>query len=234
MNRKFVLSALLSVGLVVEGTNKCFATEVGKTSEQEAAASEDNNGFSGFFVGGGVGFDFCSVELRGDDVSHKFSPKPFGAVLVAGFGQTLENRVYIGGELDFGVKNPAEDSKSEEEAKLTVKIRTLSIGGSLRLGYYFDNAPTLLYGLIGLENHGASSECFEANKKTRLSNSESESFTPFRIGMGCSYKFGDNWSARGDVLYVFKKEKKNKIEEDYEITIGTSKFEIRAMMIYNF
>ncbi|MDR1475107.1 MAG: porin family protein [Holosporales bacterium] len=238
--KKLMLPALLTVGLVAGETNKCFAAEVEEASGQESAASEDNNGFSGFFVGGGAGIDFYSVGVKNEYVSIDFSPKPFGAVLVAGFGQTLENQVYVGGELDIGIKSPSKDEKTVKpkiknvsvELKTSSKARVFSIGGSLKVGYSFDNAPLLAYGLVGFENYGGTLDV-SGPKSAEVSGSGSESFTSFRLGAGCNYKFDDNWSARGDVLYAFKKEKSLNISK-VSTKVEAGKFEIRAMALYNF
>ncbi|MDR1031792.1 MAG: outer membrane beta-barrel protein [Holosporales bacterium] len=235
------LSMLLTAGLVCTHASICQANDV---VDQEGAASGESSAFSGFFAGVGGGTDFCSVEpksVSGIDAKYTFKPKAFGLVLIAGYGQVLENQIYIGGELDISLKYSSKADKTitgkvdnvNVEAKIEIKRLVASFGGLFKLGYCFDSAPILVYGLLGFESWGIGCSVAATLGNKSETASLSGRTTALRLGAGASYKFDENWSVRLDLIYSFKKENELK-NKDAAIKLDCGKFEIRALAAYNF
>ncbi|MDR1366205.1 MAG: outer membrane beta-barrel protein [Holosporales bacterium] len=231
------LSMLLAAGLVCSCASVCRADEA---VDQGSVAPSEGDAFSGFSIGGGGGIDFCSVGVKDPKISP--SSTAFGLVLVVGYGQVLENQIYIGGEFDVSLKHSSKSNKTVDieangvkgKAKLEAKRLMPSFGGLFKLGYCFDGAPVIVYGLLGFENWGV--ECSAtvtlAGKDLTTGNVSKRS-TVLRLGGGVGYKFDENWSGRLDLLYSFKKE--HKFEgNSRSLEADCGKFEVRVLAAYNF
>jgi hypothetical protein len=215
------LSGALVAGFAFAGESG----DVGKQSapdgvvEHDAGASEGED-FTGFYAGGGGGFDNYTVKAS----KTSKSPVAFGPVAVIGYGYTMpENRLYLGGEADVAIKVCF--------AKEGHKASPFMIGGSFKIGYDFSNIPLLVGGLIGFENHGVSAK--PDGEKIDVSGR----ITAFRMGLFGGYKIGDGWHVRADVFFTFNSSKK----QDNKDKTGTTKIDLegkkwglRVMGVYTF
>jgi hypothetical protein len=192
--------------------------------EHDAGASGEED-FTGFYAGGGGGFDNYTVKAG----KTSKSPVAFGPVAVIGYGYTMpENRLYLGGEADVAIKVAF--------AREGYKANPFMIGGSFRIGYDFSNVPLLVGGLIGFENHGVSAK--PNGEKIDVSGR----MTAIRMGLFGSYKIGDGWHVRADLFFTFSSSKKqdNKDKTDKtknavkSVDLEGKKWGLRVMGVYTF
>lgn len=152
------------------------------------AVANDTNGFSGFYVGGNVGYGTASYKTAYDaNTSTDIAGKGVLGGLQIGYGKQFVNNFYTGLEATGSLSG----NKGSDRAgtfKADVK-RTNSFGVHVRPGYVFGN--TLVAAKIGIES--AALKFSTRNTATPANDASSNSRkTGFVVGAGIDTKVSDH------------------------------------------
>ncbi|USO01465.1 MAG: porin family protein [Alphaproteobacteria bacterium] len=197
------------------------------------------NTFHGAYAGINAGMTQRSQKLIQDDAElslSKASPS-FGAQV--GYGHTLDNKMYLGAELDFGFA----PSKSKKTSKGTLGAATIVGAASSKMGYKaaisaragYNFGCTIGYvgAFVGMENYKvkASSEITLGNvvRKELIS----KNVTTFAYGplLGVAYSVSDTLSVGLEGRYSIEGRKKYKKDA---ITIKTKGYDAAVRLNYAF
>jgi opacity protein-like surface antigen len=171
---------------------KTFGILVAAIAVTGAPAMAQEGPFSGFYGGVEIGAARASgkttvTPVTGAAVSrtNKTTAVDYGAF--GGYGYTLDNGLYLGGELS--VNRTGGKGKSIALGGINVRERT-SYDGALtaRLGYVF-NDSTLVYGLAGASQR-------QANYLLPNATRRNATVTGRTFGLGVAQAFGDNLFGR--------------------------------------
>jgi outer membrane immunogenic protein len=136
-----------------------------------SAAIAGDSSFSGFYLGGQLGYGTMKTEHAGRDNTSGGAGVIGG--LHTGYGKHFPNRFYMGLEA-YG--NLSDTTTHKGNIQFT---RNYSFGAKLRPGVVFGNA--LVYGVLGIES---------ANFKPK--SGKSERFTGFVPGLGVAFHATDH------------------------------------------
>lgn len=193
---RIVLSSMLLAGLAVSTAHAADAV----IDYQPAPVVYDSFNWTGFYVGGQVGYAFAGgtdlIYPEDEDYNYDLDPRGFLGGVHAGYNHQLANGVVLGVEGDLNWARIDDSGASDDDYTSDYRIDwTGSVRG--RVGYAIDRLMPYL--TAGVAFGGFRFTEFDDGV---FDSSGRDNFVGWTVGVGAEYALTNNWSIRTEYRYT--------------------------------